>query len=75
MSNTFKCTLVVSALLWLGIFQAAAQVYSNMEVGKKNQQLADSLKASEYPYALPIWGAKATKLGFNLPYSAGIGAN
>lgn len=75
MSNTFKCTLVFSVLLWLGIFQAAAQVYSNMEVGKKNQQLADSLKASEYPYALPIWGAKATKLGFNLPYSAGIGAN
>lgn len=52
-----------------------AQVYSNKEVGRKNEALADSIKKSEYPYALPIWGAKATKLGFNLPYSAGFGVN
>jgi hypothetical protein len=51
------------------------QVYSNREVGKKNAELIDSLKHSEYPYALPIWGQKATKLGFNLPYSAGLGIN
>lgn len=50
----------------------SAQVYSNKEVGKKNTQLIDSLKKSEYPYALPIWGDKATKAGFSLPYSAGI---
>ena len=43
-----------------------------MEVGKKNEELSDSLKKSEYPYILPIWGAKATKRGFNLPYSAGL---
>lgn len=54
---------------------AMGQVYSNKEVGAKNQALADSLKSSEYPYSLPIWGAKATKLGFNLPYSAGLGLN
>lgn len=54
---------------------AFSQVYSNKEVGKKNQALADSIKKTEYPYALPIWGAKATKLGFNLPYSAGVGVN
>lgn len=51
-----------------------AQVFSNKEVGKKNQELADSLKHSEYPYVLPILGAKATKAGFNLPYSAGFSA-
>ncbi len=51
-----------------------AQVFSNKEVGKKNKTLADSLKKSEYPYALPIWGDKATKRGFNLPYSAGVSA-
>ena len=64
----------------IGIFLLAAcifgtsyaQVYSNKEVGKKNAELADSIKKSEYPYALPIWGAKAAKLGFNLPYSAGL---
>ena len=53
-------------------FQTKAQVYTNKEVGKKNAELIDSLKTAEYPYVLPIWGAKATKKGFNLPYSAGL---
>jgi hypothetical protein len=48
------------------------QVFTNKEVGKKNENLADSLKKSEYPYSLPIWGAKATKAGYSLPYSAGL---
>ena len=51
------------------------QVYSNKEVGKKNQDIVDSLKTAEYPYILPIWGAKAAKKGYNLPYSAGLGVN
>ena len=50
----------------------SAQVYSDKVVGKKNADLADSLKQSDYPYALPIWGDKATKMGFDLPYSAGL---
>ncbi len=48
------------------------QVFTNKEVGKKNQALSDSLKQSDYPYVLPIWGAKATKAGYSLPYSAGL---
>ena len=48
------------------------QIFSNKEVGKKNERVIDSLKAAEYPYALPIWGDKATGMGFNLPYSAGL---
>jgi hypothetical protein len=76
MKNTSKCTLVIGVLLWMGFsFQTAAQVYSNKVVGTKNKELADSLKTAEYPYVLPIWGAKATKLGFHLPYSAGFSAN
>jgi hypothetical protein len=63
-------------LLFFGfflIFQGSfAQVYSNKELGKKNIELIDSLKKTEYPYALPIWGEKATKHGFNLPLSAGL---
>lgn len=51
------------------------QIYSNKEVGKKNETYIDSLKKSPYPYILPIWGAKATARGFNLPYSAGISLN
>ncbi|HEX3167487.1 MAG TPA: hypothetical protein VHQ93_14555 [Chitinophagaceae bacterium] len=51
-----------------------AQVFTNKEVGKKNADLIDSLKKSEYPYSLPILGAKATKAGYDLPYSAGVSA-
>lgn len=51
---------------------ASAQVFTNKEVGKKNQVLIDSLKTTDYPYSLPIWGDKATKAGYALPYSAGI---
>lgn len=51
------------------------QVYSNKVVGKKNADVIDSIKATPYPYALPILGKKAAALGFNLPYSAGIGIN
>ena len=67
--------VLVAFVFASGLGHSWAQVYSNKEVGKKNKELADSLKTSEYPYALPIWGAKATKMGFNLPYSAGLGLN
>jgi hypothetical protein len=62
--------------LFLGItaLEVDGQVFTNKEVGKKNEGLSDSLKKSEYPYTLPIWGAKATKAGYNLPYSAGFSA-
>lgn len=53
-------------------YAANAQVFTNKEVGAKNEALIDSLKAAEYPYTLPILGAKATAAGYNLPYSAGI---
>src|SRR5688572_24140583 len=66
-----------SFILFLCLFfaiQAPAQVFTNKEVGQKNAVLIDSIKKSEYPYSLPILGAKATKAGYNLPYSAGISA-
>ncbi|HEU5291391.1 MAG TPA: hypothetical protein VFU05_12155 [Cyclobacteriaceae bacterium] len=65
-------------LLAVGILACVAseaQVYSNKVVGKKNAAAIDSLKKADYPYILPIWGQKAAKRGFNLPYSAGIGIN
>lgn len=69
-----KTAALILGMLCIPLF-AHSQVYSNKEIGKKNEALADSIKKSDYPYALPIWGAKATKLGFNLPYSAGVGVN
>jgi hypothetical protein len=67
--SILTCSMAIFSSISFG------QVYSNMEVGKKNVELKDSLKQSEYPYLLPILGKKATKKGFNLPYSAGIGVN
>ena len=66
----------VILMFFLAIFSSVvfAQVFTNKEVGKKNADLIDSLKKSEYPYSLPILGAKATKAGYNLPYSAGVSA-
>jgi hypothetical protein len=66
---------IIVAFLLATSFQINAQVFTNKEVGKKNQTLIDSIKSTEYPYALPIWGDKATKMGFDLPYSAGLGIN
>ncbi|HRZ32544.1 MAG TPA: hypothetical protein P5188_09560, partial [Flavobacterium sp.] len=74
--NSFNpISFVVLLIVVLFAQNSFAQVYSNKEVGKKNQEIIDSLKTAEYPYSLPIWGAKATEKGFSLPYSAGIGVN
>lgn len=69
-----KSALLFSLLVLLNTV-AIGQVYSNKVVGKKNADAIDSLKKAEYPYALPIWGDKATRRGFQLPYSAGLGLN
>lgn len=71
MKNLSRFALTLIILLNYSL-QINAQVFTNKEVGKKNAELIDSLKAADYPYSLPIWGDKATKAGYNLPYSAGI---
>ena len=70
--NRNRCLLIISLLLHTTAF---SQVASDKVVGKKNADFADSLKKTEYPYTLPIWGKKVTKLGYDLPYSAGINLN
>jgi hypothetical protein len=72
--NLFRLAMLIVPLTVLSSV-ASAQVFTNKEVGKKNAELADSLKHSEYPYSLPILGAKATKAGYDLPYSAGLSLN
>ena len=68
--------LVFIAGLTIGVLsQGFGQVYTNKVVGEKNQALADTLKIQPYPYSLPIWGAKATAKGYDLPYSAGVSLN
>jgi hypothetical protein len=67
-----RIKLLVIAMLAFSGGHVFAQVYSNKVVGAKNTELADSIKAKEYPYVLPIWGKKVTEKGFDLPYSAGL---
>ena len=69
-----KLALILSLYVFVCL-HAQAQVFTNKEAGKKNEALIDSLKKSAYPYQLPIWGEKATKAGYSIPYSAGVSAN
>ena len=66
-------TLVLLGCVFAQVLDA--QVFTNKPVGQKSEPLVDSLKSTPYPYALPIWGAKVTALGFDIPYSAGLGVN
>lgn len=65
----FFCTIVLISSF------AKAQVFTNKVVGERNESIIDSLRTVDYPYRLPIWGDKATRAGFDLPYSAGISVN
>jgi hypothetical protein len=65
-----RSTLLV-ALVCLTMI-ARAQYTTDKVMGPKNQDLADSLKKSEYPYLFPIWGKKVVAKGFNIPKSAGL---
>lgn len=66
----------ITVLLIFSLFgETFAQVYSDKVVGAKNEELADSIKKSDYPYALPIWGAKVVARGYDIPYSAGVSVN
>lgn len=60
--------IVLSTLLIIN--NLFGQSYSEQGLEK-----SDSLKNLEYPYILPIYGEAAYKLGYKLPYSAGIGIN
>jgi hypothetical protein len=69
-----KCLLLLIVAFIFGN-TSFSQVFSDKVVGKKNTSLADSLKVEKYPYSLPIWGAKVTAKGYDLPYSAGVSVN
>lgn len=67
------CIKAICLAICLGLtVHMNGQVYSNKEVGKKNEAHIDSLKKAEWPYALPILGKKATARGFDLPYPIGL---
>ena len=60
---------ITLALVALFSGRSFAQVYANIDYKKL---AGEAVEAKKYPYILPIWGAKATERGFQLPYSAGF---
>lgn len=62
-------------ILAFSIIRVNGQVFTDKVVGKKNQEKIDSIKSGEYPYFLPIWGAKASAKGFTLPLPMGLNVN
>lgn len=70
-----RSKIVFTLLSLCFLVELRAQVYTNKVVGEKNEEMIDSIKTSEYPYVLPIWGEQAAALGYDLPYSAGISVN
>src|SRR5436190_22842466 len=65
-----RSTLLIAVVCLTMI--ARAQYTTDKVMGPKNQDLADSLKKSEYTYLFTIWGKKVVAKGFNIPKSAGI---
>src|SRR4029078_7949411 len=49
--------------------------YSEYTKNPFHEAYHDSLKKMNYPYTFPLWGKKAYKKGFDIPYPWGIGAN
>jgi len=70
-----KKILLITGFTFGLLSLSLGQVYTNKVVGEKNKAEEDSLKSRPYPYSLPIWGAKATAKGYDLPYSAGVSLN
>jgi opacity protein-like surface antigen len=70
-----KTIFIIFLLSFFILEYTYSQVYSNKVVGQKNEVVADSIKKSEYPYALPIWGKKVVEKGYDIPYSAGVSVN
>lgn len=64
----------ILALFLIFSLNVSAQ-YATKKVLKKKQAYTDSIRQVNYPYLFPIWGQKAYKRGFDLPFPIGIMGN
>ena len=63
-------------LIFLLVLNSTVQAqYSDLQKNPFHKAYHDSLKAMNYPYTFPIWGKKAYKKGFDVPYPWGGGVN
>src|SRR5687768_16753499 len=68
-----KALLILLSLLILNITIHAQ--YSELQKNPFHKAYHDSLKAMNYPYTFPLYGKKAYKKGFDVPYPWGLGVN
>jgi hypothetical protein len=70
MNNLMLRTFVLLALSTI-VVNTYGQV-SNLSIDDVYDEYRDSLKNTDYPWVLPIMGAKVRKLGFDIPYPVGL---
>ena len=68
----FKTFLLFIVLVSINTVSAQ---YATTKVRSKYQAYTDSLKQVKYDNVLPIWGQKAYKKGFDIPYPTGAMIN
>jgi hypothetical protein len=67
--------LLLNAFLLLALSTIIVSAYgqvSNLSLDEVYDKYRDSLKTTDYPWTLPIMGAKVRKLGFDIPYPVGV---
>ena len=62
-------------LFLLAFGTTAVAQFSEYTKNPFHEHYHDSLRKMNYPYTFPIWGKKAYKKGFDVPFPWGIGAN
>lgn len=62
-------------IILITLSTTAVAQYSEYTKNPFHEKYHDSLKKMNYPYTFPLWGKKAYKKGFDIPFPWGIGAN
>lgn len=55
--------------------EANAQASGGMKISNRHEAYLDSMKGVDYKYALPIWGKRLVKKGFDIQYPFGAMVN
>ena len=64
-------TISIIIVLFFGIYGAHSQ-YTTTKIKSKHQAYTDSLKQVDYRNIFPVFGKKAYKKGFDIPYPTGV---
>lgn len=71
---TKKQLFFIAVFMTICMSNIFAQPAGDKQINPFHQEYADSLKTMEYNHVFPIFGKKAYKKGFDIPYPYGVGA-